>query len=84
VQRDTIEQKTSRTQNPNLNRAEPVETKPDDIIFRKGNRRNKLTARFTKHTALEDLGDILITKKRQKLHKSKIKKRIHNEYNDYF
>jgi len=84
VQKDTIEQKTSRTQNLNLNRAQPVETKPDDIIFRKENRRNKLTARFTKHTVLEDLGDTLITKKRQKLHKSKIKKRIHNENNDSF
>jgi len=84
VQKDTIEQKTSRTQNLNLNRAEPVETKPDDIIFRKENRRNKLTARFTKHTVLEDLGDTLITKKRQKLHKFKIKKPIHNENNDSF
>jgi len=39
-------------------------------------RRNKLTPRFTKHTVNEDNGVTFVTKRNQKIHKSKIKKRI--------
>jgi len=79
--KDRLErQKQERTRKLNEGRKEPMELEKGDVVHRKENRRNKLTPRFTEHTVDEDNGVTFVTKRKQKIHKSKIKKRIkHNK-----
>lgn len=48
----------------------------DDVVFRKEKRRNKLTPRFSELKVLKDNKITLISTRKQKLHKAKIKNRI--------
>jgi len=79
--KDRLErQKQERTRKLNEGREEPMELEKGDVVHRKENRRNKLTVRFREHTVDEDNGVTFVTKRKQKIHKSKIKKRIkHNK-----
>lgn len=63
----------------NKDRKEPIQVETQDIVFRKENRRNKLTPRFSKQTVLTDGGPTFTTHKRQKIHKSKIKTQLGNK-----
>lgn len=62
----------------NEERRDPIQVETQDVVFRKENRRNKLTPRFSKQTALTDGGLTVTTHKRQKIHKSKIKTQLPN------
>lgn len=66
----------TRTEKLNESRTDPTTTEPNDIVLRKENRRNKVTPRFSLHQVANDHGTTLTTIKRQKLHKSKIRKLI--------
>lgn len=59
----------------NENRNPPEALEEGKTVFRKENRRNKLTPRFSKHQVKQDKGLTFISHKNQKIHKSKIKKR---------
>lgn len=58
----------------NKHRKSAASVSTNDSIFRKENRRNKLTPRFSKHKVLQDNGNTLITTRSQKIHKSKIRR----------
>jgi len=60
----------------NKDRTQPASLRTDDVIFRRENRRNKLTPRFSEHKVLKDNKITLISTRKQKLHKAKIKNRI--------
>ena len=59
----------------NQNRENPKSVKEGTVIFRKENRRNKLTPRFSYQTVKKNNRVTLITLKNKKLHKSKIKRK---------
>lgn len=63
-----------RTEKLNTSRGEPTTVQPNSTIFRKENRRNKLTPRFSLHRTAKDKGKTLVTTRNQKIHKSKIRK----------
>lgn len=76
--KDKMEKLTSkRIDKLNENRSEP-DIIDNVTIFRKENRRNKITPRFSKHKAIKNNKVTLITAKNQKLHKSKIRRRHKN------
>jgi len=56
----------------NQERKEAIQVETEDVVFRKENRRNKLTPGFSKQTVNTDEGVTFTTNKRQKIHKSKI------------
>lgn len=60
----------SRIDKLNENRIIPTAVNPNDVIFRKEKRINKLTSRFLEHKVLNDNKITLISTKKQKLHKS--------------
>jgi len=59
----------------NEDRNPPIALEVGTTVFRKENRRNKLTPRFKKHTVKDDKGLTFISHKDQKIHKEKIKRR---------
>lgn len=63
----------------NNDRQDPEQLENNDVIFRKENRRNKLNPRLTRHQVLHDKGPTLITTINQKIHKSKIKRRVNKQ-----
>lgn len=60
----------------NKDRETPVQLEPNDTIFRKENRRNKITPKFSLHKVDRDKGVTFLTTKGQKLHKQKIRKTV--------
>lgn len=70
-----------RIEKLNKSRIKPKNLKTNDIVFRKENRRNKITARFSKHVVKNDKNIAFITEKNQKIHKSKIKRNIKRNNN---
>lgn len=60
----------------NKNRTIPKPLQANDTIYRKENRRNKITPRFTKQEVKIDNGVTFITNKNQKIHKSKIRTKL--------
>jgi len=60
----------------NKDRETPVQVEPNDKIYRKENRRNKITPRFSLHKVDRDKGVTFLTSKGQKLHKQKIRKTV--------
>lgn len=59
----------------NENRNAPQAYNVGTDIYRKENRRNKLTPRFSKHKVKINKNVTLVTNKNQKFHKSKVKKK---------
>jgi len=53
-----------------------VQVAPNDTIFRKENRRNKITPRFSLYKVDRDKGVTFLTTKGQKLHKQTIRKTV--------
>jgi len=76
------QEKNKRIEAANVDRQSPVTVQPGDIIFRKENRRDKLTPRFSKHKVMGDNGLTLTSTKPQKIHKEKIR-RLTNLNNNY-
>jgi len=76
VKEEFERQKLNKILKLNEDRVLPIAVQEGDTVFRKENRRNKLTPRFTQHKVADDNGVTFTTNKRQKIHKSKIKKRI--------
>jgi len=68
------QEKNKRIEAANVDRQNPVTVQPGDIIFRKENRRDKLTPRFSKHKVMGDNGLTLTSTKPQKIHKEKIRR----------
>jgi len=68
------QEKNKRIEAANVDRQNPVTVQPGDIIFRKENRRDKLTPRFSKHKVMGDNGLTLTFTKPQKIHKEKIRR----------
>lgn len=62
------QEKNKRIEAANVDRQSPVTVQPGDIIFRKENRRDKLTPRFSKHKVMGDNG---LTLKNQETNKTK-------------
>lgn len=60
----------------NESRNDPTEYNVDTDIYRKENRRNKLTPRFSRHRVKVNKNITLLTNKNKKFHKSKIKKKL--------
>lgn len=58
----------------NESRTDEIEIEEGDKIFRKENRRNKITPRFTIHKVSRVHGPTFKTSRGQKIHKSKIRK----------
>ena len=79
IHKKTKEIVQERTLKLNQDREEPTTLQTDDITYRKENRRNKLTPRFSCQKVAEDNGLTITTHKRQKIHKSKLKKRTKQE-----
>ena len=59
----------------NKNREEPPEFNENDQVYRKENRRNKLTRRFTKHRVKQNNRVTFLTHRDQKIHKGKVKRK---------
>lgn len=75
--KDQLRQKMeARVDKLNKDRTQPITVVAEDTVFRKENRRNKLTPRFSKHKVLKDSRITLVSAKKQKLHKSKIRDKI--------
>jgi len=62
-------------------REPPILVEENNTIYRKENRRNKITPRFSLHKVERDRGITLITTRGQKLHKQKIRKHIKRTVN---
>lgn len=60
----------------NVDRETPIPVEENNTIYRKENRRNKTTPRFSLHNVERDRGLTLITTRGQKLHKQKIRKHV--------
>jgi len=65
----------------NKDREPPILVEENNTIYRKENRRNKITPRFSLHKVERDRGITLITTRGQKLHKQKIRKHIKRTVN---
>lgn len=65
----------------NKDREPPIPVEENNIIYRKENRRNKTTPRFSLHKVGRDKGIALITTRGQKLHKQKIRRHIKRNIN---
>lgn len=76
VQTEMTAKAKERIQKLNGTRTDPIPVTPEDIVFRKENRRNKITPRFSKHIVRADHGITFESKKGQKVHKEKIKGKI--------
>lgn len=61
-------QKVRRIEAANMDRQEPDPAQVDNTIFRRENRRDKLTPWFSKHKVLDDNALTLTTTKPQKIH----------------
>lgn len=64
----------NRIENLNKNRKIPKLLHPNDTVYRKENRRNKITPRFSKHKVKYDKNVTFVSDKNQKIHKTNIKK----------
>lgn len=76
VQTEMTAKAIERNQKQNETRTDPLPLTAEDIVFRKENRRNKITPRFSKHIVRTDHGITFETKKGQKVHKEKIKRKF--------
>lgn len=81
IKKQVDQAKITKIQKLNEDRHEPLPVTPNQTIHRKENRRNKLTARFTQQIVHTDAGPTLLTKRKQKLHKSKIRRNINRIVN---
>lgn len=75
IKEQIIKSKTKLIDKYNRSRNKPETKDENEEIFRKENRRNKLTPRFSKRRVLVDNGITLQTTENKKLHKSKMKLR---------
>lgn len=75
IKEQMLKSKMKLIEKLNKSRNEPEIKDDNEEIFRKENRRNKLTPRFSKRKVLVDNGITLQTTENKKLHKSKMKLR---------
>lgn len=75
IKEHILKSKTKLIDKLNKSRHEPEIREENEEIFRKENRRNKLTPRFSKRKVLVDNGVTLQTTENKKIHKSKMKLR---------